>query len=101
MTPGTYCSVWLIDGDHLEVAAEDAPRIDAAVDAYLASGGTRDNIIPLTGAPGNEISVLASYVVGWTVTTPETRERRWERKAALDAESREYRHANGIFDADP
>lgn len=97
---GTYVALYTRDRCW-SVAAEEEPRIDAAVSELLASNRTRDSLLDLTSVTGIAVKVLASECVAWEVSTPagrlaeEVREKqeldeyRYNRKAAGFADDAE------------
>ena len=98
--PGTFVKLWDTSGDSVCCVAEDEPRIDAAVTAWLSSGKTADSILDLTLESGDGFRILASAVVSWIVSTPEGRLRATECDAAHKAEAEEFRAAAGIWEDD-
>lgn len=82
----TYVSLYLLsDGEGRYVVPEDEPQIDAAVSAYMDSGG-RDCLLHL------------STVSHWCVSTPETRQRVYHRIRAQKEERKEMEKAAGLTD---
>lgn len=97
MSIGAYVKVFDDDGYVLVPPAEE-PRIDAAVTAYLDSGGTRDSLLRLATLDGAEYVVRASSIRSWIMTTPETRRRQVEHEKALTDERREYAAEIGYWE---
>lgn len=97
MSIGAYVRVFDDDGYVLVPPAEE-PRIDAAVTAYLDSGGTRDSLLRLATLDGAEYVVRASSIRSWIMTTPETRRRQVEHEKALTDELREYAAEIGYWE---
>jgi hypothetical protein len=71
------------DGGYVCVEVGDEPRIDAAVTSWLDSGGSRDSLLDLTLIDGSEYRVIASHVVAWSISSPESRQRFIEHQAAM------------------
>lgn len=95
MSVGTFLRVW----DNMGVAdvvAEDEPRIDAAVQHFLDTGGHADTLLDLTMTSGASYRILASQVRSWMVSTPESRARSMELEKAHADEDREHRIAAGL-----
>lgn len=97
MSIGAYVKVFDDDGYVLVPPAEE-PRIDAAVTAYLDSGGTRDSLLRLTTLDGAEYVVRVSSIRSWIMTTPEARRRQVEHEKALADERREYAAELGYWE---
>jgi hypothetical protein len=64
----------------------DESTIDAAVEQYISSGGTRDTLLLLTTVSGAMYKIPASNFSNWIVTTPEIRTASRALDAALRAE---------------
>lgn len=86
------------DDGYVLAEAHQEPALDAAVTAYLSSGGTRDELISLTLLDGSELKLRASAVGSWYVSTPASRTRAVELEKELADELRAIRAAAGIFD---
>ena len=95
---GTYLKLFDAQGEIYCVSADDEPRVDAGVSAWIDCGGTRDVLLDLTMLEGSTLKILASQIVAWAVSTPEHRERRIVIDQESDAEYSEMRRANGIWD---
>ena len=77
----TFVKVYSDDGGYVCAVPEDEPMLDAAVQAYLDSGETRDTLVHLTLLDGDRCVVRASHVTSWVTSTPDGR----TRGAAIDA----------------
>jgi len=83
VTPDTWLVVYERDGLFVYVDVGDEPRVDAAVTSWLDSGGSRDSLLDLTLIDGSGYRVIASHVVAWSVSSPESRLRTIEHSAAM------------------
>lgn len=92
---GTYLRVYDHDEARVDVDPSEEPRIDAAVTAWLDT--RRDSLLRLTCMDGAELTILASAVQSWLLSTPESRRRSIEQEAAGLAEVRESRIALGLW----
>lgn len=93
----TFLKVYGEDG-YILVRPECEPALDAAVTAYLDSGGIRDTLVHLTGISGDEYVTRASRITSWLISTPEGRMRETEIEKALADEHTANRHAVGLWD---
>jgi hypothetical protein len=96
--PERFLRVWFADDSHEWVGEEDLPRIDALVSQHVDSGGTRDALIHMTGTQGDPITCRVSYIVGWSLTTPEGRQRAWEIEAHRREEKARQMAEVGLFE---
>lgn len=94
MNAGTYVRAWDVDGEMWLLVEDDAPRLDAAVTAFLETG--RDSLLHLTAIQGETFVIRASRLLYWLVSTPEGRFRGVEFVAASDEEQRAAREACGL-----
>jgi hypothetical protein len=94
---GTYLRVYDKTEGFISCDPADEPRVDAAVGAYIDSGG-RDRIIDVTLAEGVPYKLLASQVTAWFVSTPESRRKRVEMNANSDAELEGHAREFGIWE---
>lgn len=94
----TYITVFDDQSGSASVVAEDEPRLDCAVAAYLDSGGTRDSLIHLTMTNGQRYVIRASAVQSWIVCTPEGRMRSLELQRASNEEEKANRAALGMWE---
>lgn len=92
---GTYLKVYDTSEGMICCSAEDEPRVDAAVSAYVDSGG-RDRIIEVTLLEGVTFKLLASTVTAWFVSTPATRKARVEINANAEAELEGFEKELGL-----
>lgn len=65
-----WIQVWTSDGGFLCVALDEEPRIDAAVQRWVDM--ERDTVLSMSGLNG-DVRYLASQIVGWIASTPQTR----------------------------
>ena len=95
-----WLEVWLTNDSILMIASKEKSRIDAAVEMWSASGGTRDTLLTLDGWVGEEIVVLASLIGGWHLSTVASRMAHMQQQAAAAFEHTTMRSELGIFDAE-
>lgn len=95
---GVFLSVYDMQGGLASVEPGDEGRLDAAVTAYLDSGGTRDSLIHLTMTNGQRYAIRASAVQSWILTTPEGRLKSLEIEQASRQEEKANRMALGIWE---
>lgn len=95
---GTYLKVYDRIGEAVYCIADDEPRIDAAVSRWIET--KRDTLLDLTLLEGTTYKTLASDIMAWTITTPETREYRVALNKANEDEHTEHRHAAGDWEAE-
>lgn len=80
------------------VVPEEEPRLDAAVSLYVDSGGTRDALLQLTLTGGDTLTIKASLVRCWMVSTPEGRRREMELSKESDDEEKAIKQELGMWE---
>ena len=95
---GTFLKIYEHDSSYTIVEAAEEPRVNAAVEKWIASGCTTDTLLDLTCVDGDDFCIKASAIVSWLLSTPEGRRRRVEWEASVKEESREYKQATGDWD---
>jgi hypothetical protein len=93
--------VWFSDDSFVWVVEDDLPRIDALVSQHIDSGGSRDALVHMTALHGDPISARASYISGWSLSTPEGRQREWEIEAHRRDEKKRMMAEVGLFEEQP
>ena len=73
-----FLKVWTRDGDYFNLEVNEEPRVDVAVCRYIESNETRDTLLDVVSIEGFPTKILASWIVGWLISTPEGRRRSWE-----------------------
>lgn len=91
MTLDRWVTVWLLDESRLIVQEHEEPRVSAAVEMWISSGGTRDSILTMAGVGGRVVNYRASQVAGWMVSTPELRRLDFLQDARDKDEQRAFR----------
>ena len=69
----SFLRVWDAQGMLINLDIHDEPRIDAAVTEWVDSGRTKDTVLHLTTLEGVPYTTLASNMVAWAHSTPESR----------------------------
>lgn len=95
-----WVQVWDTSAQPTTVNADEEPRIDAAVSQWLASGKTQDTLLDLVTPEGATYKCLASIIVGWYCSTPETRRKRLELNKELDDTDKATKAEIGIWGDD-
>ena len=72
----TRLRVFTVHGDVFYLEPEYDTTLQLAVDAYIESGGYKDALLSLRTIEGGTVTLCASVIYGWSVTTAET-ERKW------------------------
>lgn len=96
---GTFVKLYDSSG-YVCVVGGDEGSIDAAVERWVASGGTANALLCLTLLDGCTYRVKASEITSWFVTTPATRSRAVEMDKLLDDERQENRRAVGLYESE-
>ena len=96
MSLGTWIVVWDHMGGSFTVRSEDEPRIDAAVSAFLDSGGTRDTLLDLTTTEGFDLRLRTSNVASWMRSTPEGRRRQLDIERLQREETEAFEEEAGL-----
>ena len=99
MSAGSYLVLWTTQGDELDVSPDvSVQSLDAARQRYIDSFGNVDSILTLTQMNGEDISILASQLVAWQMSTPESRAAEFAHHAAKMEEGATHR---AIYGEDP
>jgi len=91
---GEIAVVYYKDGSSGHVVLSDLPTIDRAITRWSGEGEhrftddeQRDSVVRMTAANGSRLVMLASFIVGYSVSTAENRRRRQLIEQALDGEN--------------
>lgn len=95
-----WLEVWMEPDTLLYIAIHEESRVDAAVEAYVSSGYTRDSLLHLDGWVGDTVVVCASSIKGWVRCTPEVRARGLMQNVRVDEERNAALQELGRFDED-
>lgn len=95
--PDSY--VKISDGDgFVTCPIAEEPRVDAAVQAWLDSGGTRDSLIMLEMADGDIYKVRASHIKWWIISTPMGRKNQLDLQRQAKEEEQAVLRELGMWD---
>ncbi len=89
-----WLTVWTLDGGRLSVRLDEESRVDAAVQQWIDM--ERDTILHMTILGDRQVAYLASQVVGWVPSTPESRLLETMQEARDLEEKRANRAAAGL-----
>ena len=96
MSAGSYLVLWTTQGDELDVSPDvSVQSLDAARQRFIDSFGNLDSILTLTQMNGEDISILASQLVAWQMSTPESRAEGLAHEAAKMDEKASHRAIYG------
>lgn len=100
MPVGDYIKLFDSDGSFYIIDPKYEQTIDAAVTRYIDSGKTIDTLLDLELAEGASFRFLASKIIGWIYTTPETRKAYLDFTHSVFQEEKSTKASLGIFEED-
>lgn len=90
-----FLRLWDHHGGCVDVGLDEEPRVDAAVQLWIDSGRQRDTVLSLVTVEGTTFRILASTIVAWMESTPESRTEATRIELMLDDEVDGERKAAG------
>lgn len=100
MIIGDYIKLYDNDNNFYIISPEYESTIDSAVSRWIDSGKTLDTLLDIELAEKAPFRILASVIVAWIITTPESRRRYIDFVNEVDKEEKAVKMELGIFEED-
>jgi hypothetical protein len=70
--PESYAFVWLLNGNMIQVPLSELEKLEHFRREELKESG-HDHLVEMRDVFGSDVTVLASFICGWHVSTPDSR----------------------------